>query len=83
MPSEQPLEYRLVMYADMRLMSDGATVYDDQNRAWVKRGPWWHLDDGETRRLGTELKRMSAWMYTFEPFNPSRSIRYDTCRRHA
>ena len=32
--------------------------------------PWWHLDDGETRRLGTELKRLAAWTYTLEPFNP-------------
>lgn len=83
MPSEPPLEYRLVTHADMRLMSDGATVYDDQHRAWVKRGPWWHLNDGETRRLGTELKRLAAWTYALEPFNPHKTISYDTDRRRA
>lgn len=72
MPSEPPLEYMLVTHADMRLMSDGSTVYDDQHQAWVKHGPWWHLGDGETRLLGTELKRLAAWTYILEPFNPHR-----------
>lgn len=72
MPSEPPLECRLVTHADMRLMSDGSTVYDDQHQAWVKHGPWWHLDDGETRLLGTELKRLAAWTYILEPYNPHR-----------
>nr|DAN77023.1 MAG TPA: hypothetical protein [Caudoviricetes sp.] len=56
----------------MRLMSDGSTVYDDQHQVWVKHGPWWHLGDGETRLLGTELKRLAAWTYILEPFNPHR-----------
>ena len=72
MPADAPLEHCLVTHADMRLMSDGSTVYDDQHQAWVKRGPWWHLGDGETRLLGTELKRLAAWTYVLEPFNPHR-----------
>lgn len=75
MPADAPLEHRLIMHADMRRMADGATVYDGQHQAWVKRGPWWHLDDGDTRLLGTELKRLSAWLYALEPFNPARYIR--------
>lgn len=74
MPANAPLEHRLVTHADMRRMPDGATVYDNEHQAWVKRGPWWHLNDGATRLLGTELKRLSAWLYVLEPFNPGRHI---------
>ena len=74
MPDDAPLEHRLITHADMRRMPDGATIYDDQHQAWVKRGPWWHLDGGDTRLLGTELKRLSAWLYTLEPFNPARYV---------
>ena len=74
MPADAPLEHRLIMHADMRRMPDGATVYDNEHQAWVKRGPWWHLNDGATRLLGTELKRLSAWLYVLEPFNPGRHI---------
>ena len=76
MPADAPLEHRLITHADMRRMPDGATVYNDLNEAWVKRGPWWHLEDGDTRLLGTELKRLSAWLYVLEPFNPDRYIRH-------
>ena len=74
MPADAPLEHRLITHADMRRMSDGTTVYDDRHQAWVKRGPWWHLDDGDTRLLGTELKRLSAWLYTLEPYAPQRYV---------
>ena len=65
---------RLITHADMRRMPDGATVYNDIHERWVKHGPWWHLDDGDTRLLGTELKRLSAWLYVLEPFNPARYV---------
>lgn len=74
MPADAPLEHRLITHADARRMADGAIVYGDRHQAWVKRGPWWHLGDGETRLLGTELKRLSAWLYTLEPFNPARYV---------
>lgn len=51
MPTDAPLEQRLITHADMRRMPDGAT-----------------------RLLGTELKRLSAWLYVLEPFNPGRHI---------
>lgn len=75
MPVDAPLEHRLITHADMRRMPDGATVYSDKHEPWVKRGPWWHLKDGDTRLLGTELKRLSAWLYVLEPFNPQRHLR--------
>lgn len=70
MPADAPLEQRLITHADMRRMPDGATVYNDIRERWVKHGPWWHLTDGDTRLLGTELKRLSAWLYVLEPFTP-------------
>ena len=60
-----PWEHFLVTHADMRLMPDGATVYDQDDGAWTKNGPWWY--QGETRLLGTELKRLSEWLYTLKP----------------
>lgn len=75
MPANAPLEHRLITHADMRRMPDGAAVYNDLHEPWVKHGPWWHLDDGDTRLLGTELKRLSAWLYVLEPFTPARHIR--------
>lgn len=66
------LEHYLITHADMRRMPDGATVYDHQGQAWVKRGPWWHLDCGGTRLLGTELTYLSDWLYVLEPYRPAR-----------
>lgn len=74
MPADAPLERRLIAHADMRRMSDGTTVYDDRHQAWVKHGPWWHLDDGDTRLLGTEFRHLSAWLYTLEPYAPQRYV---------
>ena len=68
MPVDAPIEQRLVTHADMRRMPDGAAVYNDLHERWVKHGPWWHLDDGDARLLGTELKCLSAWLYVLEPF---------------
>lgn len=74
MPVDAPLEQRLITHADMRRMADGAIVYNDLREPWVKHGPWWHLEDGDTRLLGTELKRLSAWLYVLEPFDPHRYV---------
>ena len=72
MLADAPLEHYLITHADMRRMPDGATVYDHQGRAWVKRFPWWHLDDGDTRLLGTELTYLTDWLYVLEPYRPAR-----------
>ena len=73
MRSNAPLEHYLITHADMRRMKDGTTIYNQNHEAWVKDGPWWRHED--QRLLGTELKRLSEWLYTLKPFNPHSHIR--------
>ena len=69
MPSE-PLERVLITHGEMRRLPDGASVYDQDDVRWVKRGPWWHKGGGDQRLLGTELKRLSRCLCMLRPFRP-------------
>lgn len=75
MPASETLEYVLITHGEMRRLKDGEAVYDDDDREWVKRGPWWHLNDGDRRLLGTELTRLSAYVYALRPYRPYTYLR--------
>lgn len=64
------LERVLITHGEMRRLPDGASVYDQDDTRWVKRGAWWHKDDGERRLLGTELKRLSHYLCVLRPSRP-------------
>lgn len=68
-PSE-PIERVLITYGEMRHLTDGEVAYDQDDTKWVKRGPWWHLNGGDRRLLGTELKRLSEYLYVLRPYRP-------------
>lgn len=68
-PSE-PMERAVITHGEMRRLKDGETVYDQDDAAWVKHGPWWHLNGGDRRLLGTELKRLSEYLYVLCPYRP-------------
>ena len=70
MVASEPSERALITHGEMRRLPDGASVYDQDDTRWVKRGPWWHKDGGERRLLGTELKRLSRYLCVLRPFRP-------------
>lgn len=70
MPQSEPLEKAPITHREMRRLPDGASVYDQDDCRWVKRGPWWHQDGGDRRLLGTEFKRLSQYLYVLRPFRP-------------
>lgn len=68
MALSEPMEHAVITYGEMRHLKDGEAVYDQDDRGWVKHGPWWHLNDGDRRLLGTELKRLSEYLYVLRPY---------------
>lgn len=68
-PSE-PMERVVITYGEMRRLKDGEAVYDQDGMEWVKRGPWWHRNGGDRRLLGTELKRLSEYLYVLRLYRP-------------
>ena len=70
MVASDPLERVLITHGEMRRLPDGASVYDQDDTRWVKHGPWWHENDGGRRLLGTELKRLSRYLFLLRPFHP-------------
>lgn len=69
------MEQVLLSYGDLKRVPDGGGVWDNHHTKWVKRGPWWHRDDGDYRLLGTELKRQAEYLYVLRPFDPYRALR--------
>ena len=69
------MEQVLLSYGDLKRVPDGGRVWDNHHTKWVKRGPWWHCDDGDYRLLGTELKRQAEYLYVLRPFDPYRTLR--------
>lgn len=69
------MEQVLLSYGDLKWIPDGGGVWDNHHTKWVKRGPWWHRDDGDYRLLGTELKRQTEYLYVPRPFKPYRTLR--------
>ena len=70
MTQNDPLERALITHGEMRRLPDGASVYDQDDVRWVKHGPWWHKGGGDSRLLGTELKRLSKYLWVLRPFRP-------------
>lgn len=68
-PSE-PMERVAITHREMRRLKDGEAVYDQDDTEWIKRGPWWHRNDGDRRLLSTELKRLSEYLYVLRPYRP-------------
>lgn len=68
MAPSDPLEKALITHGEMRRTPEGGSVYDQDDVRWVKHGPWWHQNDGGKRLLGTELKRLSQYLYVLRPF---------------
>lgn len=66
-PSE-PMERVAITHGEMRRLKDGEAVYDQDDTEWIERGPWWHRNDGDRRLLGTELKRLSEYLYVLRPY---------------
>lgn len=69
------MEQVLLSYGDLKRVPDGGGVWDNHHTKWVKRGPWWHRDDGDYRLLGTELKRQAEYLYVLRPLDPYRTLR--------
>lgn len=75
MPTSEPMEQVILSYGDLKRLPDGGAVFDDRHQRWIKQGPWWHLGGGDTRLLGTELKRLSAYLYVLRAYRPHAHIK--------